>query len=42
MGLAIPTFIFLLTFCICKINERKIRKQRVNDIASSISRTIES
>ncbi|MDR1850764.1 MAG: hypothetical protein LBQ45_01400 [Mycoplasmataceae bacterium] len=42
IGLAIPVFIFLLTFSVCKINERKIRKQRENDIASSISRTIES
>jgi hypothetical protein len=41
MIFAIPGFICVFLFAICKINERKVRKQRIRDLASTESRTIE-
>ncbi|MDR2821482.1 MAG: hypothetical protein LBV53_00825 [Mycoplasmataceae bacterium] len=37
-----PAFACIFGFAICKINERKIRKQRIYDLAGSEGRTIES
>ncbi|MDR2636249.1 MAG: hypothetical protein LBB95_00080 [Mycoplasmataceae bacterium] len=41
LGFAIPGFLCIFATIICKINERKIRKQRIYDLAASNGRTIE-